>query len=121
MLAYSQATGRALRALPMKIVPICLVAASLLSAPLLAASAAQAAPTCLDRQGATVRCGTPGAMPVGWARPAGEQATAPSDTPSAPGMIGLTLFLGGLFALIALLPDFGGRWDGQETDDEERG
>jgi hypothetical protein len=36
-------------------------------------------------------------------------------------MIGLTLFLGGLFALIALLPDFGGRWDGQETDDEERG
>jgi hypothetical protein len=36
-------------------------------------------------------------------------------------MIGLTLFLGGLFALLALLPDFEGRWDGQETDEEERG
>jgi hypothetical protein len=105
----------------MKIVPIGLFAASLLAAPLLAASAAHAAPTCLDREGATVRCGTPGAMPVGWALPSGEQTTTPSDTPSARGMIGLTLFLGGLFALIALLPDFEGRWDGQETDEEERG
>jgi hypothetical protein len=54
----------------MKIVPMSVVAL------LLAASAAQAAPTCQDRHGGTVRCGTSGAMPVGWTLPVGEPATA---------------------------------------------
>ena len=31
------------------------------------APAAIAAPTCQDVHGGTIRCGTPGAMPVGWA------------------------------------------------------
>jgi hypothetical protein len=92
-----------------------------LSSLLLGAPCAHAAPTCLDRQGATMRCGTSGAMPVGWTLPPGERAAEPSGAPRARGMIGLTLFLGGLFALIALLPDFEGRWDRQATDEEERG
>jgi hypothetical protein len=59
-------------------------------------------------------------MPVGWDLP-GDQArdrlAGRSDDPGAGKLIGLTLFLGGLFALIALLPDFEGRWDGQENDE----
>jgi hypothetical protein len=98
-----------------------ILAMGLIAASLLVASGAQAAPTCLDRHGGTVRCGTSGAMPVGWTLPAGEVATAPADEPSAGGMIGLTLFLGGLVALMALLPDFEDRWDRQAGDEEERG
>jgi hypothetical protein len=106
----------------MKIVRIGRLAALLLAGPLLAGSAAHAAPTCLDRNGGTVRCATPGAMPVGWTPSPGDMGerlgTRPGDL-RAGGMIGLTLFLAGLFGLIALLPDFEGRWDGQDADDEE--
>jgi hypothetical protein len=86
---------------------------------LLGAPAAHAAPTCLDRQGQTVRCGTPGALPVGVSLP----QEAPRERPGGPGvgkLVGLAAFLAGLFALILLLPDFQGRWDGQETDEEAR-
>ena len=88
------------------------------------ASAALAAPTCNDVGGHTVRCGTPGAMPVGW-EPSPEVLAA--REPEAPGdftstqMFGLVCFIGGLLALFALLPDFedekGGGWDRQEDDD----
>ncbi|HEX2816438.1 MAG TPA: hypothetical protein VHN39_08590 [Phenylobacterium sp.] len=109
----------------MKTVLMGLLATLLLSSSLLVASGAHAAPICVDRHGEMTRCGTPGAMPVGWNLPPDQQRdrlAARSDELSVRQWIGLTVFLAGLFALIALMPDFEGRWDGQETDeDEERG
>lgn len=88
------------------------------------ASAALAAPTCNDALGHTVRCGTPGAMPVGWEPSpevlAAREPEAPSEFSSTQ-MFGLVCFIGGLLALFALLPDFedekGGGWDRQEDDE----
>ena len=93
---------------------------------LLTAPAALAAPTCQDANGDTIRCETPGAMPVGWTLPAQErlarQASEPA-TPLADELLGLVCFLGGFFALIALMPEFDGwnpgDWDRQEGDDED--
>ena len=86
---------------------------------LLSASAALAAPTCQDRDGLTIRCGTEGAMPVGWTLPFHERKIRP-PAPSASELLTLIATLGLLFALIALLPDFDGRsgadWDAQEGD-----
>lgn len=97
-----------------RIVPTLALAATLLAAP-----AALAGPTCQDRNGDTIRCGTDGAMPVGWVLPA-DQRSAPE--PAQPGvMLGLLMALGGFFALIALMPDFQGEsggWDRAEGDDE---
>jgi len=78
-----------------------------------------AAPTCQDRQGGTIKCGVPGAMPVGW-KPSPEQLWD-RDISRAPGpgtreLLGALGFLGLLFALIALMPDFDG-W--QDDRDEE--
>jgi hypothetical protein len=88
------------------------------------ASAAFAAPTCSDAEGATVRCGTPGAMPVGW-KPSAEvmeaRRAAEPQGPSPTQMFGVLCFVGGLLALFALLPDFedgkGGGWDREEDDE----
>src|SRR5579859_2440678 len=91
---------------------------------LLAAPVALAAPSCLDRQGGTVRCGTAGAMPVGWTLPpdqARARLAAMDDEVGAGRLIGLACVIGGLFALLALLPDFDGGWDRQEDDRERRG
>lgn len=85
---------------------------------LLGAAPAAAAPTCLDREGGVIRCGTPGAMPVGWTPPEG--TVAPADDTPGPGaaeLTGLAAVIGGLFALIALMPEFEG-WDGRERDDD---
>jgi hypothetical protein len=91
------------------------------------APAARAAPTCQDRIGDDVRCGSPGAMPVGWtASPrmalARQAAEPPDPTPSQ--ALGLVALIGALFALIALMPDFdgwdAGDWGQQEGDDDER-
>jgi hypothetical protein len=90
---------------------------------LLAAPAAIAAPTCQDRNGA-IRCGTAGAMPVGWTLPASERRLRQRSEPPGPSLetlLGLGCFLVGFFALIALLPDFDGRWDPEEGDDEKAG
>jgi hypothetical protein len=92
----------------------------------LTGSAALAAPTCLDRQGDTIRCGAKGAMPVGWtlspqqlwdkeiSRPAEENLSALGKV-----LCGLALF----FALIALMPKFDGSrdsdWDPRQGDDEK--
>jgi len=106
-----------------------LVIAALAAAGLLAAApAALAAPTCQLETGETARCGTAGAMPVGWP-PSPEQIldrqAAATPGPSAEQLLSLALFLGGLFALIALLPAFDGwgpgDWDRQEGDDDEDG
>src|ERR1700680_1697804 len=97
----------------------CAVAAMLISAP-----AALAAPTCQNRDGETIRCGTPGAMPVGWTLPPEErlnrQAAKPIDS-SKYKLLELVCVIGVFFALLALMPDFEGRtsgdWDEQEGDE----
>jgi hypothetical protein len=88
-----------------------------LAAGLLAPALAAAAPTCLDAAGGTVRCEAPGALPVGVA-PTPDPADLRSDEiplPSPPTLFGLICVLGGLFALIGLMPDFDG-WSPGETD-----
>ena len=77
--------------------------AFLLIAPLMVAAPASAAPTCQDRVGQTVRCGTVNAMPVGWTAPAWDRHFAPADKSDE---LKAVVFLLLLFALIALLPDF---------------
>jgi hypothetical protein len=81
------------------------------------ASTTFAAPTCENRDGAATRCGTAGAMPVGWTLPPAERAA--HDTPDPPlSQMLLPLFLiCGLFGLISAMPDFDG-WDASEEDSE---
>jgi hypothetical protein len=90
---------------------------------LAAAPAALAAPTCQDAHGDAIRCATPGAMPVGWTLPAAQRQAAASSEPSLAVLVYLACFIGGLFALIALMPDFdgwnAGDWDEQEADREK--
>jgi hypothetical protein len=87
---------------------------------LLGAPEGHAGPTCQDRKGETIRCGTPGAMPVGWTAPAGQATASTGPTPTQ--VVGLVGAIGGLFALLALLPNFDGSrpgaWDRQEGDGE---
>ena len=88
-------------------------------AALLFASSAPAAPTCRDRAGETVRCGTAGAMPVGWTPAGGERLGGEGLSPEV--LAALIYVVGGIFAIIALMPRFDGRWDRQESDDETDG
>lgn len=81
---------------------------------MLCAAPARAAPTCLDGEGRTVRCGTPGAGPVGAALTPAQDAArraAPAHTLSAREAFSLAAVVGGLFGLIVLMPRFNGRWD----------
>ena len=93
------------------------------AAMLLAAPAALAAPTCQDKNGDTIRCGTPGAMPVGWTLPPEQRATKPTDR-STSKLLELICVMGVFFALLALMPEFegrgGGDWDEQEGDRDRR-
>ena len=101
----------------MKAPAIGLVAATLLSLALPAS--AIAGPSCIDRQGEMIRCGTPRAMPVGWSLPPAEaraRLAARGDGLDVRQLVGLLCVLGGLFTLFALLPDFDGAWDQQEDD-----
>ena len=67
--------------------------------------AAWCAPTCQDRSGMTIRCGTDGAMPVGWAAPEADRHVPEGRSRDIwEAAAGLIL----LFALIALLPEFDG-------------
>ena len=90
------------------------------AAVLFAAGAASAAPTCQDRHGEALRCGTPGAMPAGWALAPDQRPTVqnPDSTESVP-WLGLAALVGGLFAMIALMPDFDG-WGDVEGDGEDQ-
>jgi hypothetical protein len=84
---------------------------SLLATPVLAA------PTCQDRNGDTIKCGAPGAMPVGW-KPSPQQLwDRQIARPPGPGLgelLGVFCGLALLFALIALMPDFDGWQDDQD-------
>jgi hypothetical protein len=67
--------------------------------------AAWPAPTCQDRSGMTIRCGTEGAMPVGWIAPERDRHLPEGDSDDIwEAAAGIIL----LFALIALLPEFDG-------------
>ena len=93
---------------------------------LLSAPGAIAAPTCDNRSGETVKCGTPGAMPVGWAPSPAEVFDRPAAAPdlSPAEVAALIYILGAFFALIALMPPFDGSrdgdWDEQEGDAKKR-
>ncbi len=92
---------------------------------LLGAPAAVAAPTCQDRNGEVARCGTPGAMPVGWTpspqRLLDWQSTRPPG-PSTGEVLEIFAVIALFLAMIALMPEFDGTraadWDRQESDDE---
>ena len=90
---------------------------ALATAVALAATPALAAPTCQTQTGETARCGTPGAMPLGWRAPPDDgPAFASLDVNQAFGIV----LMACIFALLALMPDFDGRsasdWDRQEDD-----
>ncbi len=88
---------------------------------------ALAAPTCQDANGSVARCGTPGAMPLGWKLSDDEfhqhQAALGNVFDPKEVMNAIALIVG-LLAIIALLPAFDGRsdidWDEQEDDRRER-
>jgi hypothetical protein len=98
------------------------VIAAAAAALLLAGPTAVAAPTCDNRNGETVKCGTAGAMPVGWAPSPADvldhSATPPELNPAE--AVALIYIVGGFFALLALMPPFDGwregDWDEQEED-----
>ena len=90
-----------------------------------AGSPVLAAPTCQDGTGATIRCGTPGAMPVGWTLPASDRWDRDLAHPPGPLIeqpVRLFSLIFAILALFALLPDFDGwgdgDWDRQEGDEE---
>ncbi len=90
---------------------------------LLAGANAQAAPTCLDAGGNTIRCNTQGAMPVGW-KPSPqtllERELSAVPNPGAGALLKIALGLAAIFALIALLPDFDGDWEQRGKDDDKQ-
>ena len=97
------------------------VAAALLTAP-----AVLAAPTCQDKNGETIRCGTVGAMPVGWTLSPQQRLERQSPKPQYPStnkLLELIGVMGVFFTLLALMPEFDGQttsdWGEQEGDREE--
>ena len=93
------------------------------AAALLIAPAALAAPTCQNIHGDTIRCGTPGAMPVGWMLPPEERLARELSRPAEPTLnelLELICVLGVFFSLLALLPEFDGWGAGGRDEEEER-
>ena len=96
------------------------------AATLLTSSAALAAPTCQDKNGDTIRCGTQGAMPVGWTLSPQQRLERQISKPKYPStneLLELIGVMGVFFALLALMPEFDGQnardWGEQEGDREE--
>ena len=94
---------------------------------LLLVAPAVAAPTCENLQGETVRCGTAGAMPVGWALSAQEREQLRPELANEPSLskwLQTLCALGVFFSLLALMPDFDGSrsedWDSQEDESHRR-
>jgi hypothetical protein len=92
-----------------------LLLALITAANLFYAPVAFAAPTCQDIHGVTMRCGSAGAMPVGWTATSVEQAS--QDDWVAPveprQFLKVICVLGIYFCLLAMLPDFEG-WREEE-------
>ena len=93
------------------------------AATLLTASAALAAPTCQDKNGDTIRCGTQGAMPVGWTLSPQQRLERQIPRPKYPStkeLLELIGVMGVFFTLLALMPEFDGQrtrdWGEQEGD-----
>ena len=101
------------------LIPVLVAVMTLATAP-----AAFAAPTCQTRDGETIRCATPGAMPVGWTLPPEERREKerlhPPKYPTTEELLQIFCVIGAFFALLALMPDFDGKWDKQEGDDKRR-
>jgi hypothetical protein len=91
-----------------------------LGAGLLLGSAAAAAPTCVDSAGQTVRCEAPGALPVGAIPDPDIARDSEIPLPAPETLFGLVCVLGGLFALIGLMPDFDGWGPGEHEGPRER-
>jgi hypothetical protein len=91
--------------------------AGILILALLFATPVLAAPTCQDRNGDTIKCGAPGAMPVGWT-PSPQQLWDRSRPPgpSKGELLSAFCMVALILALIALLPEADG-W--REDQDEE--
>ena len=91
-------------------------------AALLFAWPAHGAPTCQTRAGDTIRCGSDGAMPVGWTI-APEERIADPFGGNGKAVLKTVLGLGLFLAFIALLPQFDGNkagdWDGQDDDSDD--
>ena len=93
------------------------------TATLLTASAAFAAPTCQDINGYTMKCGTQGAMPVGWTPSRQQLLERQASRPKYPTtneLLQLIGVMGVFFTLLALVPEFDGSragdWGEQEGD-----
>jgi hypothetical protein len=102
------------------------VFAAITAAAAQAACPPAAAPTSQDRSGGAIKCGTPGAMPVGWTASPAQRFERELREPSGlspSGQWELVGLLVGLFGLIALMPRFDGSaagdWDRQEGDEED--
>ena len=95
--------------------------AVVIAALLFAVAPSSAAPTCQNMDGDTVRCGTTGAMPVGWTLPAQQRQQKESINPTQ--LLELFCGIGAFLALLALMPDFDGSrpgdWDREEGDDQD--
>ena len=96
------------------------------AAMLLTASTALAAPTCQDKNGETIRCGTAGAMPVGWTLSPQQRLERQIPKPKYPStneLLELIGVMGVYFTLLALMPEFDGQrtrdWGEQEGDRDE--
>jgi hypothetical protein len=90
-------------------------------------SPALAAPTCQNANGSVARCGSPGAMPVGWKLPDDEyklRQAALGNRTEPWALLDAIVLVASLLAIIALLPDFDGSsdvdWDEQEGDNRRR-
>jgi hypothetical protein len=87
-------------------------------------SPVHAAPTCQNLQGETMRCGTVGAMPVGWRLHGARQPPTKADEASLSKVLEAVCLLGVFFSLMALMPDFEGSgvsdWDAEEDETKRR-
>ena len=97
------------------------IVALIVSVSVFAAPQAFAAPTCQNKTGDTVRCATPGAMPVGWSVPPevfAQRHIAESGGEELHNALNALYLVALLLGVIALMPDFDGWRDGDWDDDE---
>jgi hypothetical protein len=92
-----------------------------LSGGLLLPATATAGPICLDASGAAARCEAANALPPGVDPTGGDEARdSQIPLPAPQTLFGLICVLGGLFALIGLMPDFDGWGPGEHEGRRER-